>query len=306
MAAVNIAPVPDEYGQNHPVESPGLIQSKLEELEAALIAIPADQKVAWNLAKRKCPDQLNDDFHLMFLRAEVFKADVSFSPHRTLALESFPTKRLFQLAATRITKYWQKRLEICGKEKAFLPFTLNGALKDDEMALSLGFAIVLDKKTSFGRKIVLLDPSKEDRTKYTRNGYLRSLWYTIHVALEDEETQRKGAVFLVSPRGGNPKDFDLGASRQVLRSVQGCLPVRVSAVHVFDPGASFVFIFSLVKYFIGPRMRKRFNVHSGSTSKVLNEVDRFGLAKDNLPRKLGGYADVDPKRFLQCRKASGK
>mmetsp|Transcript_13466 Transcript_13466/g.22929 ORF Transcript_13466/g.22929 Transcript_13466/m.22929 type:complete len:286 (-) Transcript_13466:161-1018(-) len=285
MAAVNIAPVPDEYGQNHPVESPGLIQSKLEELEAALIAIPADQKVAWNLAKRKCPDQLNDDFHLMFLRAEVFKAD---------------------LAATRITKYWQKRLEICGKEKAFLPFTLNGALKDDEMALSLGFAIVLDKKTSFGRKIVLLDPSKEDRTKYTRNGYLRSLWYTIHVALEDEETQRKGAVFLVSPRGGNPKDFDLGASRQVLRSVQGCLPVRVSAVHVFDPGASFVFIFSLVKYFIGPRMRKRFNVHSGSTSKVLNEVDRFGLAKDNLPRKLGGYADVDPKRFLQCRKASGK
>jgi len=78
--------VPDIYGQLHPVETPELIARKREELEAEIAKL-ADKK---NLeeAQKKCPQLLTDDFKLMFLRCEVFNADVSVSSVRSRGEES--------------------------------------------------------------------------------------------------------------------------------------------------------------------------------------------------------------------------
>jgi hypothetical protein len=67
----------DIYGQIHPLESPDLLDRKLQELEATLDKLPTKTTANLTKAKEKCPELLDDDFQLLFLRCEVFDADVS-------------------------------------------------------------------------------------------------------------------------------------------------------------------------------------------------------------------------------------
>lgn len=66
---------PDEYGQIHPNETPSLVRSRLEDLEFEVAKI--HKKDAYQQAQVQCPNQLTVAFKLMFLRCEVFNADVS-------------------------------------------------------------------------------------------------------------------------------------------------------------------------------------------------------------------------------------
>jgi len=66
---------PDIYGQLYPVETKELINQKRKEFEDELAKIPNDQKKCLLQAQEKCPQLLNDDLTLKFLRCEVFNAD---------------------------------------------------------------------------------------------------------------------------------------------------------------------------------------------------------------------------------------
>jgi hypothetical protein len=68
---------PDQYGQVHPDETPELVRAKLQDLEGEIAKIPKEEKEAFEQAKVKCPGQLTEAFKLMFLRCELFIADVS-------------------------------------------------------------------------------------------------------------------------------------------------------------------------------------------------------------------------------------
>jgi hypothetical protein len=68
---------PDVYGQVHPVETQELIAIKLKEFVEEVAKLPDDKVLCLKQAQDICPHLLDDDFKLIFLRCEVFNADVS-------------------------------------------------------------------------------------------------------------------------------------------------------------------------------------------------------------------------------------
>lgn len=141
------------------------------------------------------------------------------------------------------------------------------------------------------RTYLFVDPSKRDEWKHTRESVVRASWYFIHQALaEDEVVQKKGMYvmqYLENAKLSHLTDRKL--AKQMLISVQGCLPVRLSAIHILYPPSFFRHVFSIVKIFMRKRTRKRFVVHSGSQEQILDNLERkYSLTKADLPEQIGG------------------
>ena len=97
----------------------------------------------------------------------------------------------------RIIKYWKNRVEIF-EEKAFMPLTLDKALKGDEKSLEISVLRDTHCKDDGGRAILFFDPGRlpKNRDEYDKKSMVRSFWYTLHSVLEDDEVQRKGCVII--------------------------------------------------------------------------------------------------------------
>uniref|UniRef100_A0A7R9WVG2 CRAL-TRIO domain-containing protein n=1 Tax=Craspedostauros australis TaxID=1486917 RepID=A0A7R9WVG2_9STRA len=278
---------PDGCGQLHPKESPELIKRKLQEFHEFVKEMPQDETAGVHQAQDKCPDQLDDDFKLMFLRAEVFHVD---------------------LAAKRYCKYWERRIERFGPDKAFLPLTLDGAFKDDHVAINLGFMQPLGtREPNTGRPLILVDPSHQDRSQHTRESLCRSLWYMVHSVLKDDDVaQRKGVVLVVTGKTVKFGQFDRAQAKMNMESISGCLPLRISVAHMCHPPKFFAIVFAVMKLFLGDTVRKRIRVHSGSDKHVVKTLEKkFGLTKDVLPTELSGAIVVDHQGWVKKRQDAG-
>lgn len=66
------------YGQKpQPEETPEFLSKSHAALLEEIEKLPDDLKAGWLQAKEKCPDLVGEDHRLMFLRCEVFNAEVS-------------------------------------------------------------------------------------------------------------------------------------------------------------------------------------------------------------------------------------
>jgi hypothetical protein len=157
-----------------------------------------------------------------------------------------------------------------------------------------------------GRSVIIVDPSKQEGSKYARESMVRVVWYMIHAALEDEETQKKGIVVIANPKNAKFSQFDQKQDSMIVASLKGILPMRLSEIHICNPPYFFRILFPIVKIFVGERLRKRVNVHSGSDEKVLDRLDKFGLKREDLPSDLGGQIVLDHDGWLEDRKHDGK
>lgn len=286
MSNPNIAMTePDIYGQRHPIETAEMIEKGLKDIETELAKIPTKDKVGWEQAKQKCPTLTGDDSKLMFLRAEVFNAD---------------------LAAARLCSYWTRRISLFGPDKAFSPLTQQEGLKDEHIVLGMGFMQLLPDKDPIGKSVFFVDPSKQDSTKYGRDQMIKAAWYLLLAGLENEEAQKKGIVFISYPRHTKASQFDRVAVQAIVSSIRSILPVRVAAFHICHPPFFFAMIFPIVKIFLGARLRKRVLVHSGGDAKVLKQMEHYGLSNYHLPTELGGDIKLDVNKWLTDRVAIGK
>jgi hypothetical protein len=137
---------------------------------------------------------------------------------------------------------------------------MDGALKDDEGALNVGFARLVSAKDPVGRSIVFVDPSKLDSSKYERESMVRALWYVMHAALENVDAQKVGNIMLGYPRNTKITQVDRKLMKLNMESIRGCIPVRISALHICHPPVFFAkVIFPIMQLFLGP-VRRPFRV----------------------------------------------
>lgn len=274
---------PDQYGQEHPIETPELISSSLSLLVVELANIRRSDRQYLVEAEEKYPELAKSDEHrILFLRCEMFNVD---------------------LAALRLTKYWKQRIELFGG-KAFAPLTVDDTLKDDISALELGFVRLLSGKDHGGRGLVYVEPCCLGNGGYDYTSMVRATWYVLHVALEAKTIQQKGVVFIVNNQNTDAKlHFDKKLIQMNAEAVRGILPVRVGGIHICHPSNLFSTLAPVMKFMLGPRLGKRINVHSGSEDAILDTLSsRYGIRPEAVPAALGGFTTVNQHLWLEDRR----
>jgi len=276
----------DIYGQLITREIPELLSSSVLDLDTALEKIPDVEKTAWATALEKCPELCGDPFKLMFLRFAHFHCD---------------------RAAERIVAYWTKRLELFSPSKAFLPMILgpNGAMKDDDKTLNIGFLCLVPKSDDAGHPILFADPSKFPANR-DHPSIVRAFWYHVHAALESEDGQKKGLVVVIYAENSSFSQFDTRLLQVNVQSIKNCLPVRMSAFHICHPPTYIRIVIPFIKILMGEKLRKRIKIHTGKQKKVIEKLEgKYGIPQQNLPTEIGGGVILNQEEWLQRRQEIG-
>merc|ERR1712008_79243 len=206
-----------------------------------------------------------------------------------------------KLAVDRWIKYWDLRLEILGAEKAFLPMTIEGAMKGSEKSISSSYVSVAEGVTDpDGRAIVIVD-FREEAGDLSDEDLLKAQFYHLHVVVSSQSAQKRGAVFFIKTLDnyfdGRPKLW-----KRSSRFGKGTFPVRMSAMHHVKPPTFIKVVVKVQKLLIGP-LRNRIYVHSGSMDEILESLSKYGLgSKEMLPSVFGGDLSFSPsaKLSLKC------
>lgn len=299
---------PDIYGQQHPIETTMLISSKLQEFDlqiqqqVSMYTSTSSQQSRpppnFISAERLCPHLVPSSFKLLFIRCECFDIDN---------------------AIKRYIKYWDKRVEIFGEERAFQPLTIASIYQRNEQTpLELGaMQIIRRPKSSRSstaipsmkddeRNLLWVDAVKLDPTKYTREAGIRAFWYFFHALLEDEQVQKRGLICLCYSAHFSHKNRDPTFSRMCLASLQGCLPIRLSAFHGCHPPALFRVAARFFLLFVGERLRKRVIPHAGTNEHVISILEnKYHISRDHIPTEMGGNLTMDVKKWICEREEAG-
>lgn len=203
------------------------------------------------------------------------------------------------MAATRLSRYWQRRIELFG-DAAFQPMTLANCREiDEEIEFKMGLLYLLPKLDDTGRSVVYMDPSVVEGQDYNGESIVKAAWYTLHAALENETAQQKGIVFLVNLATTLPRHFDRKLTQLLANSIRGVLPVRVSVIHIFHAPYLLEVLFDVVSILLGERITKRIKIYSGEDTD--RQMEEFGVHSNALPIDLGGEVVVDQSAWLANR-----
>ena len=120
----------------------GIAQTNIE-----LSRLPQSSTAAYYRVVERCPSEAGPDRTLMFLEAE------NHDP---------------KAAAVKLAKYWEARVALFGEDRAYLPMTLGGAVKEEAMNLATRrIWQLLTATDAAGRAILFLTPSRRNFAEYT-------------------------------------------------------------------------------------------------------------------------------------------
>uniref|UniRef100_A0A7S1D817 EF-hand domain-containing protein n=1 Tax=Cyclophora tenuis TaxID=216820 RepID=A0A7S1D817_CYCTE len=265
-------------------ETPQFVAAKTKEFDTILESTAAAKKANVTLAKEKVPEQLDDRHKLMFLRAELFEA---------------------AKAVDRCCRHWDFVLDIFGPEKAFLPLTQEGALRDDLEILKLPVLNDTLMKDDFGQHVLFLDKRSVALTKYEARALCRATFYTFQNRLEeDEEAQKNGVVVqILTPT--SPTTWNIKFAKKMLSWVRQGAPVRLACAHMMYPAPFFSIMFRVTRILAG-ELSSRLKIFGGSESEVMENMKKFGLDRDRIVKNLGGTLVLEREQWLQERADAGK
>ena len=204
-------------------------------------------------------------------------------------------------AALRLVSYWQLRLGTFGPDRAFLPMTIDGAIRDEVADMTRHCVIhVLPYTDGSGRAIFFFDPSGRNLAKFPLDREGRVLFYLIDSLTTDPIIRRAGFVGLVDYR--NVSRSQISAKQQrFMRSVFEAMPIRCRACHICHPGPVLAVVYPVLKYILGRELRLRTRLHTGTDRDVLDQLEACSLPRRCLPRELGGDLTLNVAQWVANR-----
>ena len=257
-------------------------------------AIPREEKMVYLEAKRRCP--------------ELVKAESD--PMRFIRCCDFDMK----VAAQRLCLYWKGRLELFGKDRAFLPMILSGSgafEKEEAACLFAGYPSILPD-TEGGKKAVLFDRRRWS-TMNEQTLRPKSIFYVFNLLSEDSRTQTEGIEVLILLNFPMPMSWSERAINRIVKLVTKSMPVRIN-MHLalwsdserqFPMMRSIAFpgLAILLKWI--PFSSIKFHTER-SKGQIYRELRESGFTHDGIPADLGGswdftgiesfYSGLDEKR----------
>jgi hypothetical protein len=228
-------------------------------------------KTAYLEALERCPDLVEKETNtLMFLRGTNYNVET---------------------AAVRMMSHWKVRKDIFGSERAFLPMTLAGAMRDTLDEVQRGFMTVLPED-EHGRPVILLDRvGSTTSPTYHRESYLRTLWYMFHCVSQDPKYQKTGYVFVLNLIDWDPhKCGDRIGAKLCFVIIRECVPMKLKAYHALygSKQTPVKIVEPHIRQMQGPDIRLHLVHHYGTHEANLISMARYGLHKKDLPACVGG------------------
>jgi hypothetical protein len=219
-------------------EMPQFVEETLCYMETEISQIPNSSKAAYLQALSVSPDYVKDrSLRLMFLRALRFDASA---------------------AAKQMVEFFEQKLKIFGPDKLGREICYKDLDGDTIDCLNSGYMQLLSGRDRVGRSILM--GIGKLRSYRSEQCLKRSFWYIAMSALEDEETQKRGIVFL-SYTVGTP--ILQKSSVFQLASIFRVIPLRVVGIHVCVDDPKVQVLARLATLMIDPRHRVRFRCHCG-------------------------------------------
>lgn len=102
-------------------------------------------------------------------------------------------------AAKRLVDYWKLRVRVFGEERAFLPMSVDGAIRDDLEHLRKAFVFQLDYDKT-GRAVVFFDRVRCIPEVAPRESFPRCLFFVLQCLVKQKSLWDLGFVVIVNMR----------------------------------------------------------------------------------------------------------
>ena len=252
----------------------------LRRLDDELAKLPAHQTVVYREARTHNPHLVTDEVKMQFLDCE--EGDVT-------------------LAAARLARHWETRLDVFGSDRCFLPMTAEGAMRGQiEPMIRQGIDAVLPVTDVTGRAIILVDGSKRNFDVYSFSQELQAMFYLVQSLADNDEMRKRGLVFLMDGRKMQRSHYSQKISI-MSQVIFHCMPIRCRAFHVFPNWLVHYVLAPVIKRMIPKGLRMRLKFHHGTDDAILRELESFNLPKSRLPVQLGGDVVTDMNQWAAER-----
>ena len=190
-------------------------------------------------------------------------------------------------AAQRLCEYWNMRVLIFGMERAYLPMTLEGAMRADRAAMEIGLLQILPDDNN-GRPILYWDRIRAIPPMIRRDETARIYFYLLHTMSQRESVQRNGYVWIIYSKNYDLyKHVDRVLAKRLLKMVY-TVPSNFKALHIFC-GSSYSLVamaLSMYKMFGGRYFRLRLHPHAGTVEDLLQRLALYGIDSEHLRNVL--------------------
>jgi len=243
-------------------------------MEEELDKIPIQEKVEYEEALLRAPELVHSESgFIKFLRKHNFNAEKS---------------------AQDLVSYWEIRKTFFGDEKAFLPMTIRGAMKDDVGALETGFIQILGSD-EYGRAVVYHERSKAG-SSYHRDSLTRVCFYISHIVSMDEQYQKKGYVIIVNTRSNTKMYFDRIYTKNGTR-LGAIVPLKIKSFHYSSAEKNFMpsqILIPVVMYALNKAFRLRLKWFH-----CVEDLEDCGIPRELIPLSAGGTRNTDFCMWLE-------